>query len=213
MPGGAAGGVQNFISFVSGDAAESNTLTAPTHKAGDIIFVVAYREGNSTPPTRPAGYETIYYDTIPNTNSLTILYKFATSSAETIGTFTNANAIAAAVYRGVSQSNPLGADQWGDSTGQVNWNNSDTYQEAVSGSWNVGFGVGTNGGETVSNFARTSPVTHTLRASTNTNRWVGIFDSNGPLSSALSAQAISAGSPGNSWTVEQWVNRNGYVAV
>lgn len=69
----------------------TNTATVPTHSAGNMILVASFRDGNTTPPTLPSGQNltNIYSTAGANSCSLRVAYKIATSSSETIGTFTN----------------------------------------------------------------------------------------------------------------------------
>lgn len=94
------------ISYI-GQGSGVDTATLPTHQADDFILVFAYRDGSTTPPTVPGGFTTIG-SAGANSNSEVTAYKFAASSSETIGTWTNATALIVLVYRGVSSSDPIG---------------------------------------------------------------------------------------------------------
>lgn len=84
-----------------GSAVGTTSATLPAHQVGDLILIFAYRDGNATAPSLPAGYISIS-NTGANSNSLRIGYKFATSTSETSGTWTSATSVIAVVYRGAS---------------------------------------------------------------------------------------------------------------
>lgn len=96
------------ITFV-GSAFGVDTATMPAHQAGDVIVVFAYADNSATIPTIGAGFSTINAPTGGNTNAHRLAYKVATSSAETVGTWTGASQLIVAVYRGVNASTPIGA--------------------------------------------------------------------------------------------------------
>lgn len=69
----------------------TNTATTPTHSAGNMIIAASFRDGSTTPPSLPGGVNltNIFSTTGANTCSIRVAFKIATSSSETIGTFTN----------------------------------------------------------------------------------------------------------------------------
>lgn len=86
---------------VSGvESAGATSVTLPAHSFGDIIIVFAYRDGNVTQPTLPAGFTAISNAAGANVNSSTLGYKIAANSSETSGTWANASAIMAVVING-----------------------------------------------------------------------------------------------------------------
>jgi len=96
------------LAYVKGVAsAGATSVTLPTHVTGDLIIVFAYRDGNTTQPTLPAGFTAISNASGANTNSATLGYKIAASGSETSGTWTNANAIMAVVIGGANAA-PIG---------------------------------------------------------------------------------------------------------
>lgn len=88
------------ISYIASGGAQTNTITIPTgYVAGDLLVMFAFRDGNTTAPTIPAGWTQVGLNTGTLTSSATA-YKVATSSSETSGTWTNADALICHVYRG-----------------------------------------------------------------------------------------------------------------
>ena len=86
-----------------GDATGTTSATLPAHQAGDLILAFAFRDGSTTLPTQPTGWESI--DTAAaNTCSARFAYKIAASSGESTGTWTNASTTIFLVYRGVNTS-------------------------------------------------------------------------------------------------------------
>ncbi len=100
---GAAGAGPAFeMQYIDSGAAAATSLSVmPTHQAQDLLVAYAYRDGNNTAPTVPAGW------TVPtggsggaNTNSAVIASKRATSSSEVSGTWANATGLVIEVWRG-----------------------------------------------------------------------------------------------------------------
>lgn len=87
------------VSFVGATSAEATSLTLPAHQAGDLIVIYARGlSGAPTPPTLPSGWVQIQRFSL-STNSVSVCWKIASSSAETSGTWTNAEQLMALVYR------------------------------------------------------------------------------------------------------------------
>lgn len=99
-----------FIGATSG----TNTATPAAHLTGYLFLVWAYRDGSATPPTVPAGFNVLQTGGA-NTNSAVLAWKWATSSADTIGTWTNATTTICEVW---SDAMPGVSDQTGN-TGLV----------------------------------------------------------------------------------------------
>lgn len=81
------------ITFVSGASYQASSGTVPTHQSGDLIIVAAARDGDVT-PSLGSGFTSVYNGTM-----FRVGYKIAASSAESSGTWSNANGISIAVYR------------------------------------------------------------------------------------------------------------------
>jgi hypothetical protein len=95
------------VNFVSASSA-NDTPAAPTgHQTGDLLLAFAYRDGGTTVPTLPAGWTSLS-SAGANNNAFLLAYKVATSSAETIGTFTGATNTVIQCYRGGSATTPIG---------------------------------------------------------------------------------------------------------
>jgi hypothetical protein len=84
-------------SFVGAASAEATSVTLPTHQKGDLIAVWALRAANSL-PTIPATWFAAGSRTSTGIGGL-LAWKIAASSSETSGTWTNAAALLAVVYR------------------------------------------------------------------------------------------------------------------
>jgi hypothetical protein len=86
---------------IVGSATGTNTCTIPAHQVGDLIVVFAFRDGNATAAALPSGFTNIL--TKSGTScSMRVGYKFATSTNDAAGTWTNATEVNAVVYRGAS---------------------------------------------------------------------------------------------------------------
>ncbi len=96
------------LSRVGGTSAAATSIAIPTHVAGDLIVIWAYRDGNTTPPTVPTAggtvptFTTIDGPTGANTNSAVCAYAVAAGTTDTSGTWTNATGISVEVWRGQS---------------------------------------------------------------------------------------------------------------
>lgn len=86
------------ISYIGSAAAETTSVTLPSHQAGDLLLMWAYRASGTTRPVAPAGwtYATMRANVV---QAATVAYKVAASASEISGTWTNAEAVAVAVYR------------------------------------------------------------------------------------------------------------------
>ena len=79
---------------------QSTSVTLPTHQAGDLIVVFAFRSTNNTIPTSPAGWLYCKFQNAAGTAAGSMVaWKVATSSGEVSGTWTDAEYLAAVVYR------------------------------------------------------------------------------------------------------------------
>lgn len=98
-----------MIQRIGSGTTEANTITIPAgHKQGDILLICAFRDGNTTNPTIPAGWTNITNTFDGTTCSVSCGYKVATSAAETSGTWSNASVLMVVVYRGAKQVSPFG---------------------------------------------------------------------------------------------------------
>lgn len=108
--GGAGGnGHQNAVTHVGSASAGTTSVTFPTHQKGDLMIIMAFRDGSATLPTIPAGW--IVLETSTTTSASSVLaYKVANNSSETSGTWTSATELAVQIYRGHA-----GVGIWGGS--------------------------------------------------------------------------------------------------
>ena len=90
------------ISIVGSATNLGNTITMPTHAAGDLLVLFAYNDGASTAVTLPTGWVERYGVALGGAGYIRIGYKYAASAAETSGTWTSADQIFAISMRGGS---------------------------------------------------------------------------------------------------------------
>lgn len=88
------------ISIVGSATNLGNTITMPTHAAGDLLVLFAYNDGASTAVTLPTGWVERAGLALGGVGYIRIGYKYAQSNAETSGTWTNADHIFAISMRG-----------------------------------------------------------------------------------------------------------------
>ena len=87
------------ITLVSNAQALSNTLVIPTHSVGNLILGLATNDNSSVIPTKPAGW-TLLWTLGATTSSIAAYYKYAQSTTETFGTWTNADHVSVTVWSG-----------------------------------------------------------------------------------------------------------------
>jgi hypothetical protein len=89
------------ISFIGAAAANGTSVTIPTHQAGDLLVLFAYRETSAIMPTYQNGWYALANPPLANPGSSrgSIHYKHAASSSEVSGTWTSATQMVVAVYR------------------------------------------------------------------------------------------------------------------
>ena len=165
------------ISFVGAASAQATSVTLPTHQAGDLLILWAWRYGSFISPTIPAGWAVALIGTGSATADRTLLtcYKIAASSSETSGTWTNATVVTCAVYR--DDLNYLavgGASRGGNNTTSVSWSTvaaydgQNTREKAVyPASWYVMFAAANLNSSTMEQ----TPANRTTRFN-----WVGATD-------------------------------------
>lgn len=98
------------LSYVGAAGANADNVTLPSHQAGDLIIIMAGNRGPGTPsPSLASGYTSL--DAFANFvhYSERIGYKYAASSSETSGSWSNATDVLALVYRGIKTGGPFGA--------------------------------------------------------------------------------------------------------
>jgi hypothetical protein len=91
------------ISFIGSASAEATSITLPAHQAGDLI-ILAVGKAASASWSVPAGWTQVMNRTNATApaRGLRVSYKIAASASETSGTWSDAELIAAAVYRDTS---------------------------------------------------------------------------------------------------------------
>lgn len=91
------------VSFVGSASAEATSVTLPSHQAGDLIVIFAGRTGSTGIPSVPAGWRFAAQSSgsgvTPPAIAASVGWKIAASSAETSGTWTNADMVLAVVVR------------------------------------------------------------------------------------------------------------------
>jgi hypothetical protein len=86
------------ISVVGTASANADSITLPTHAAGDLIALAIYRNDNATQPTFISGWSTVQGGGT-NLNFIALVSKIATSSSEVSGTWAGATQMIAVVFR------------------------------------------------------------------------------------------------------------------
>lgn len=106
----------SFVGYAT--QASGNTVTIPTHQAGDLIIIYASR-GNATPPGVGSGFMSM--QTMANGSySYRVGYQIAAAAGTTSGTWTNASRLMVFVYRSTTAFRlPRFVGGWLSSTSRV----------------------------------------------------------------------------------------------
>lgn len=86
------------ISFIGENEAVGTSVTLPTHQAGDLLLVFAFRNA-ATAPSLPAGGWVSLCTGSGGSTSFRVGYLIATGAGTASGTWTNATSVMAHVYR------------------------------------------------------------------------------------------------------------------
>jgi hypothetical protein len=84
----------------AGGATGTNSATLPSFNSGDIALVLAFRDGSTTNPTVPAGWNNLTNTSDGTTCSMSVGWRRLTPTDTTTGTWTNATRVQCVVYRG-----------------------------------------------------------------------------------------------------------------
>jgi hypothetical protein len=87
------------ISRVGSAVIESDSIAIPTHQVGDLILMFVYRIGSTLSPTIPSGWNMLTGPTGGSGTNRAIFCKWAQSTSETSGAWTNATFLHCQVYR------------------------------------------------------------------------------------------------------------------
>jgi hypothetical protein len=181
------------ISYI-GQGTGTTTATLPTHEVGDLAVVFAYRDGNATAPTLPAGWTNIN-NTSSTSNSSRLAYKICKNTSETSGTWTNATSTIVHVYRGARFEGPIGGSGIASgTTGNVSYNTV-SMTDTGNTSWVAGFA----GHRSVDTSLQTAPSGMTNRSNVvdATDEAAG-HDTNGTVSS-WSSTSVTQGGTASGW--------------
>lgn len=118
-------GVPSPPVFQGANAANSTSVTIPTHASGDLILIMARASANGTNPTPPSAGGTVptWTEVVSGNSSyaMTRIYRAtATSDNHTSGTWTNANGMIAAVMRNANSGMPIGASGMSNAASTAN---------------------------------------------------------------------------------------------
>lgn len=185
-----------MLTVVGAAAANATTVTLPAHRPGDLLVVMAFRNGNATAPTADANYTTLLSPTSPINCSFRLAYRRATTSAETNPSMANTTQMAAIVLRGTID----GAAALGTPTSQSGTGTSVTYPaltlEQPSQSDLLVFGMHRSINTTI-----TTPPTGTELVTSITGASAGVlavFDNN-PPNDQWAAFTQSVGGTSSGW--------------
>jgi hypothetical protein len=87
------------IALQGNGSANSDSISIPSHAAGDLIVIHSMNHASSTVPTKPSGWVTSYSAGVAG-GAVLVAHKHAQSNAETSGTWANADHLFVTVWRG-----------------------------------------------------------------------------------------------------------------
>lgn len=127
------------ISFIGANAANGNSVTIPSHQAGDLLLIGVYRHDSNAAITVPSGW----FTELGNggaTNRINLHWRIAEDAASTAGTWSNATQIIAAVYRADNYLVPSGSSTTQGTAGSGNNVTYPAIQTAseVTNKWHIG---------------------------------------------------------------------------
>ena len=195
-------------SYVNSAAAESNTLTMPSHQAGDLIIGVAARYASSVVPTVPAGWFFLAERATVNRYSV-YAFKIAANASETFGTWTNGELVAVGVWRdSVNLLIPGAYAGYQIASGtackfeELNSTTIALIGKQRHSSWVAGFG-----GSSLNSLAIETPPTGMTNRVSVAGASVGeiaIHDTNGDVTWATQTVTLGSASALQTFTVELW---------
>lgn len=103
------------VSLTGSASAASTSVTLPAHNVGDLIVLYVWRNNTTTAATIPTAGGTVPTWTnlgsnpsgTNNAGYYLLVWAIATATNHTTGTFTNATSMAALVFSGADQTNPI----------------------------------------------------------------------------------------------------------
>lgn len=171
------------------------SATLPSHVAGDYIIGIAFRDGNTTPPTIPAGWTTIDNSIGANSCSIAAGYLVASSSSEVSGTWSSATTVIFAVYSGVGGIG--GFTQTGGSGTTVTYGTV-TMSVGTGTSWVVAFGGHRSANTTISNSGSEPSGLTLINTAEDATDEAGMFDSAAGVTS-YTTNNVAVGGTSSGW--------------
>jgi hypothetical protein len=191
-----ANGYTAPISFI-GSAGGTDSATVPTHQAGDLIIVSAFINASASVPRYPdeSGWSPIHCFT-GSSASFMIAYKFAASSSEVTGTWSNAGEMIVAVYRNVDAISPVGSSARTNAISTTVTYPALTMHNSTGTSWVVGIA----GHRSLNTALETAPTGMINRIVQNSgSAEIAHHDTNNTVSS-WSSTNVSVGGTSSNWT-------------
>ena len=160
------------------------------------MLIFAFRDGSATNPTVPAGWTTLTNTLDGTTCSASIGWRiFATGDSS--GTWTNATALALAVYRFTkSDGTPVGTPQT-----SVGTTSPSTYAAVATGKGGSSWLVAFHGHRSVDTTTLTTPPSGLTNIASNLGATCDIVahDSNGPIPDRYTSNTVAPGGTASGW--------------
>jgi len=184
--------------LVGTNTATGTTVTIPAHQPGDLLVICAGRAASATAPTMPITWIAPATGNKAGTSvSGRIGYKWASSTSDVSGTWTNATQLDVHVYRPTSGNTAaVGNIAWSSSSNNTVNYPALTMMDGSGASWVAGFAFVSNGTETV-NVAPSGMTNETSLVNGSTS-WIAGHDTESGVASWSSTNATTTGTAGNS---------------
>lgn len=187
------------ITFVSAASAAADTLTMPTHQAGDLLIFAAHsRVASSVLITVPSGWLLRFRQGTTSRNSV-VAWKTANSSSETSGTWTGAECVGCCVYR--SNASKYLTVSSGRSTGTTG--TAIGYQNIINpvgfNTWYFAFA-----GTSIDTTAQTPPSGFTNRTSVVNAGELAMHDTNGDVAGYGGGSVVCTSTALNTFVLEMY---------
>lgn len=188
--------VRSTMSRVGAATAAATSIAFPAHQAGDLIMLFVYKSAFGATPANWTPVGTLRGPNLKQAGGKTFMFwKYADSSSETSGTWTNAVSISVAIYRNVSYAftNDIlcrsDDDGFGDTTTTLSYGGFDG-DNGDADVWYVGFSASDTSG------CDTTPTGMSVPSGVTEVATHAVYDTNGYLAGTF---AFTTGVSSQGW--------------
>jgi hypothetical protein len=195
------------ISFIGSATAVGDSVTLPSHQAGDLIVVFAVSNNNLV--TEPVDYEVVGNGG-PSMNAA-MGYKIAANGSEVSGTWTNSQVIIAAIYRSSDKVLTAGTTVRAGSASSSSISYGSLPGDQFLNSWVIACGAAENSTATVGT-APSGMTNRTTVTDGTSNLAAGLHDTNATVTSWSTQSAALGVTINNTYQVLQISEVTSYLS-